>query len=106
MVNSHRDRLLFGQFLRVLEQDPLELILGPGLEEPLPQVHIGEQRGKRAPRFQCILRAFLMSPKQKLYNGKQNGGNITRQINDRFSALARGLAGHRVRRGTYQCKIY
>ena len=57
--------LLFGQLLSVFQKNPLELIFGPGFEEPLAEIHVGQERGKSPARLQCILRPFLSTIRRR-----------------------------------------
>lgn len=92
VIDPHRDGLLLGELLRVLEQDPLELVLAPRLEQPLPQVHVREERGERPARLQRVLRALLdcqSAPERK-------GKNI-RRVSRAGARFDGRLAGRRER---------
>jgi hypothetical protein len=52
----------------VFQQDPLELVLSPGLQQTLPEIHVGQQGGKRSASFQCVLRPFLVTKKNQTKN--------------------------------------
>lgn len=53
------DLLLLSQLLRVLDDQPLEVLLRGRLQQPLSEVHVGEDGGEGPTRLQGVLGAFL-----------------------------------------------